>query len=181
MNKYNDPDIARYYGIDVGYRTPRGIARAVEDNYWNGYGIHKPFGDPQYASSVRSAVFLVLETLLGYKYGDETSKYYADTLAQVLIDAQFWNGYIETADYGVIYRPPFRGAFPLMWKTGGSYPYAMPPKSVLEELIDMFNMPNETWDCIPSNIETVATILQALRVYLYYKYGIAYPTSLYLP
>jgi len=181
LNKYNNPDRYSWLGY-VGeiYTSPRELARSIEATYWNGYGIHKPYSDSLYASGVRSAVFLVLETLLGYKYGDQTSRYYADTLAQVIVNTQFWYGYVET-EYGVILRPAFRGAFPLSWKTGSSYPYALPPKSFLEQIVDMFNMPNETWDIIPSNTETTATLLQALRVYLYYKYGIAYPSSLYLP
>jgi len=45
----------------------------------------------------------------------------------------------------------------------------------------MYEMPPETTDIIPANQETTNAIIQALRTYLYHKYGIAYPDLELIP
>jgi len=180
--KYDNPDKKVLYRASTNeYYSAREIARELEDTWWNGYGIAYPT-NPNYASGVRTAVFLVLETLLGYEYGDSTSKSYADQTAQILLNVQISaEGYYESEAYGVVYRPTYANAFIIAWKPGSSYAYSCPRKGILWDLIDFLGMPKETEGEIPSNPETTIMILQALRVYLYHRYGIAYPDGEYLP
>ena len=182
--KYKDPDKEVLYGHPPDwweFYSAREIARELENNWWNGYGIGTPY-KKAYASAVRTATFLVLETLLGYVYGDSTSKYYADLTAQILLQVQISSeGYYESEDLGVVYRPTFANAFFFAWKTGQSYPFASPKKNIIDNIIDWFGMPAERKGECPSNPESTITIMQALRVYLYHRYGIAYPDNEYLP
>jgi len=182
--KYGDPDKEVLYGHPPDwweYYSAREIARKLESDWWNGYGIGYPL-DKSYASGVRTAVFLVLETLLGYVYGDDTSKNYADMTVGILLQCQVSStGMYESEDLGVIYRPIFAGAFYFGWKPGNSYAFATPTKNILMQIIDWFGMPAETKGELASNSEATALIIQALRVYLYHRYGIAYPSGKYLP
>jgi hypothetical protein len=43
--------------------------------------------------------------------------------------------------------------------------------------MDWLSMPKEEQGWFPTNLESTATFLQALRVYLYYKYGVANPIA----
>lgn len=185
LNKYNNPDRS-YPDPKGGTTTPRLVARDIEQNCWNGHGVNIYGKNPSYSSGVRTNAFLVLETLLGYKHGDATSRSYADSCADILIQVQWgsppftaYQG--ETADNGLLTRPPHHGGQLLCWKTGGSFIYSLPPQSFLDDVMDWLSMPKEEQGVVPTNLESTATYLQALRVYLYYKYGVAYPNSSKLP
>lgn len=199
LNKYGNADY--YYANpnvlnNLGsYITPRQMARWLETNGWNGYGIKIWGKDAAYASGVRTNVFLVLETLLGYKYNDATSRSYADATAFVLLRTQwasYGDGIGATADNGEVLRPQHRGGQLLAWMDmsaarsvsglwGKNYAYGLPPKTILNDIIDAFSMPKEVEGVIPSNSESTLTYLQALRVYLRYKFNVSFPTALWLP
>jgi len=177
LNKYGDPDhsYAHPNPLVGGYTTPRQIARWLETLY-NGYGIPAYLKDSTFASGIRTNAFLALEAKLGYGYGDITSQVYADNVAQVLTEVQWgtspnanWEG--ETAE-GVLYRPTQIGGQLLMWRTGGSYVYALPDRSLLTDIVDLAGMPNETLMTITSNSETTLSYWGALRLYKKYKYGL---------
>lgn len=172
LNKYNDPD--HYYTHPSGgSTTPRAIARWLETK-WNGYGIPVYLKSSNYASGIRTNAFLGLESILGYKYGDPTSRYYADTAAEVLTQVQ-WGSYPygqywgETYNDGYLFRPIFQGGQMLMWELGNSYPFSLPESGILGDIVDMFSMPNETIMPIPTNSETTLTYWAALNLYQKYK------------
>ncbi len=192
LNKYGNPD-RQYVGRDgVTYTTPRQVARWVEGSAWNGHGI-AALGKPiHYSSGMRSTAFMILETLLGYKYGDTTSRTYADSLVDTLIQVQwgsipFAQHYGATIEEGLVLRPQFNGGALVSWTTNAPRSgkavlyFEMPPRTFLQEIIDMFNMPAEVQGVLPTNTETTGAYAQALRVYLRYKFGVYYPNSLLLP
>lgn len=179
LNKYGNPDY--YYanpnifnGLGVNI-TPRMMARWLESK-WNGYGLPAYLKDPTYASGVRTNVFLVLETILGYKFGDEISRDYADQTALVLLSVQcgsapYPNYLCETQDDGYVVRPNYHGAALAGWRAGGSYPYAMPPRTFIQDILDILGMPHEVEGVALSNAETTLSYEQALRVYNYFRWG----------
>jgi len=193
LTKYGNPNYSYLSPKDDGsYTTPTEVARDMEQNCWagggspgSGYGINVWGQDTAYASAVRTNAFMVLETLLGYKYNDTVSKAYADRMADVLIQVQWGSPPFnplqgETAEYGVLTRP-YQGGQLLGWKPGSGYQYSLPPKSWLSAVIDWLSMPNEELDFVPSNTESTTTYLQALRVYLRHKYSVSYPSNKWLP
>lgn len=177
LNQHGDPDYAYTNSIGLA-TTPRQAARALENYAWNGYGIKIYGKDALYSSGVRTNVFLVLETLLGYKYGDATSRGFADQTAILLLDTQWgtnsnsmYQG--DTADNAVLLRSPQIGGQLIGWKRGsGSYPYALPPLNLLSDIVDLFAMPLETGGVVTTNAESTGTFLQALRVYMRYRYQV---------
>ncbi|GIV73530.1 hypothetical protein [Caldilinea sp.] len=199
INKYNNPDHGYanpnypLNGLPATI-TPRQMARWLEANAWNGHGIKIWGKDPAYASAVRSNAFMVLETVLGYKYGDTTSRTYADALLPIMMQTQ-WGLYNDGEGYtdenGRTLRPQHRGGQLLAWikldpvQAAGigetTFAYGLPPRTLLNDIIDAFSMPKEVEGVIPTNSESTLTYIQALRVYLYYKYSIAYPSSKWLP
>ncbi len=164
LNATGNPD-AKYsveYALDT---TPREIARWVELEAWNGHGIRIWGKDPSIASSVRTDVFLVLETLLGYKYGDSTSKSFADVTAKFVLNSQAGQ-WIETADDGNVLRPTQRGGQLVAWTfDGAAMRYQMPPRTILTDILDMASMPVEVQGVIATNSESTGLMVQSLRVY----------------
>lgn len=179
LNKYGNPDYAYPDPANPQYTTtPRQIARWVEANGWNGFGVKAYGKDPNFASGVRTAAFLVLETLLGHRYGDATSRTYAWNTMQVMRSIQWgwapFNTYQGwTANYGTLSRPTHQGAAMASWTASGGA-YMVPPITFLQELLDWLGMPKEYEGVIITNAESTITWWQALRVYLYYKYCVSY-------
>jgi hypothetical protein len=165
LMKWRDPDkTIMYIGDPVNKitRTARQWARALESSWWIGYGIKDP-SDATVASGVRTAVFAILETILGYDFGDTTSRSYADQAINILLQVQIpQNGQIPTEDYGTITRRLYKGAFLASW-TDAKY---SKPQSWLRDMMDWFNMPDEYKGIVVTNQETVQIILRALEIYL---------------
>ncbi|MBI1296658.1 hypothetical protein GC175_17015 [bacterium] len=167
----------QYIGTGGGLTTPTQVARNLEAIAWNGNGI-KIFGkSSSYTSGVRTAAFTVLETILGYKYGDQTSKNYADAAMQTLVYTPWGLDYSvgtywgETVENGLLLRPNHYGGPLLAWQTVNPLPYGLPPKTFLSEIIDHFGMPDEVDGVIPTNAETAGTIMQAMRAYMKYRHN----------
>jgi hypothetical protein len=191
LNKYGDPNHSYPDPKGDGNITPRSVAEDMENNCWNGHGINTwgsgmfPGGPTDLASAVRTNAFLVLETLLGYKHELPHHESWADTCANVLLNAQWGihNGQVrdgkgETEQWGDLLRPNHTGGCMVGWKVGSSYPYK---HSVHESIFDAFNMPDEDIGAILTNLEATATYFQALRVYLHYAHGIDYASSDLIP
>jgi len=191
LSKYGQPDTLYYYPIPSTpplYYTPRGVMRQVESTYWDNNGI-KYMAD--FYSTNRLAVFLVAETLLGYKFGDATSKAKAQRAVEVLhtLHTSFGAGEFESKDYGVCIRRQHRGGFLVAYTIGTSYPFAEPKLSALAQwafdiikvILGWTDMPPETKGLVPTNQETTMTSIQAIRVFLHYHYGYDYPNSSYIP
>lgn len=165
-------------GVDVpvydGYQTwsPRQVARFVEGKWIADIGIQSP-ASSTHASAVRTAAFLVLETKLGYgPVNDATSRTYADKAASALLNPQVKaNGNVirenEDGTQTTLIRPVHEGGFYTAWN-GFNY---VAKKSVLQNIADAFNQPDETIDIKPSNAESTIAIAQALRVFDCYNYG----------
>ncbi len=123
--------------------------------------------------SVRTAAFLTLETMLGYgSTNDATSKTYADKAASALLNPQVKsNGVVtrenEDGSFTSLTRPLLRGGVYTAWN-GFNY---VTKNSILQQMSDAFNQPDETLDIKPSNAESTITVAQALRVYDCYNYG----------
>jgi len=187
LNKYGEPDTVYFYAPDFEI-SPRQMMRHVEQDYWDGHGI--VYGYEQYVT-VRLAVFLEAETILGYKFDDTTSKNMANEAIEVLhqLHVSYYTGEFESEDYGVTVRRPHRGGFLVAYTIGSSYAYAIPKRSTLMEWVfDLYkaifgweDMPPETKGLIPTNIETTIVSQQAIRVFLHYYYNYDYPNGSYIP
>ena len=182
LNKYAQPD-SRHYDGDK-YWSPREVARFVETKIINGTGIASPF-DPSIASSVRTAAFLVLETLLGYDYGDSMSKQFADDAANILLFTQIGDDGIfeSTANSGQAnaiseqhMRRNLAGSYFTAWDANFHY---ISVSTVQKKFLDFFfNQPDESPDVKPSNIETTVVVSQSLRAYGCHLYPITFCTNI---
>lgn len=192
LNKFGSPDYSypNPNPLIGGNTTPRQAARYIESHGWNGYGISALGKDAKYASGVRTNAFLALESLLGYKYGDSTSRQFADNTVSVLKLTQWgrppFGAYQGvTADDGLLLRPNHYGGELLSWyvigtnapiaaKASGAV-YALPPRTYVNDVLDLLGMPNEVDFPTPSNAESTATMWAALRLYLKYKDHVQIP------
>lgn len=179
LNRYNNPDHPyenpRTYGI--GTTTAREEARYLE-GLWNGVGIPNWGRDPALASALRTDNFWILETILGYKFGDPTSRYYADMVAEQAMYrvwgmAPYNNETVYTADWGWLVRPTYYGSPFNFWKReNGTIVYARPDSSFIRDVLDVFNMPQEEMSASPIGVyEAGQSYVQAARIYLYYRYN----------
>jgi len=184
--------------------TPVSIAEecgGIPGGKWNGIGISHP-QDASVASGVRTAAFLALTTLLGYGYGVQSMKGWtnmkgcADAVYNILTkdyapQAGFFPlspGWITTSGNndpnanGALLRPPYHGSFYNLWTDYGNRVAACDKDtSLLNNLIDMFNMPPEDAGPIPANTESTITMLQALRIYAHCALKVDVPTGSLLP
>jgi len=170
LNKYGSPQYL--YNAGPLITTPRETANYIIVDFWNGYGVSIPFKPKEYSSGLRTATFLVLETLLGYKYDDATHREYADKCAKYLIQTQWsesgW-GLLETG--GKACRPLHGGGFMVVYKKIDGISFGTPPAGILQDLVDLFSMPNEYDGLIPTNQETTFAVARALEVYLQYAFS----------
>lgn len=169
LNKGTAPDT----DVSDGYRTwsPRDVARWVEQNYWlEPIGIKSP-ASSSHASGVRTAAFLVLESVLAYR-GDSTSATYRDKAAGALMQPHVASdGYVvrenEDGSLSSLYRPHHVGT----WYTAWNGFNLVAKKSVLQQMSDAFNQIDEHPDIKPTNAETTILIMQALRTYDRFMYA----------
>jgi hypothetical protein len=127
-----------------------------------------------------------LFTLLAYKLGYSEYSGYADNLANVVYNAVIKSNIVTLAGGSQVVRPQHYGGEMVSWKclspTQGFY--ELPShwwEALAEYMFGWKKMPPEDLDYGVTNAETTLTGLQALRVYLRYKYNIAYPNSSYIP
>jgi hypothetical protein len=184
---YHNPDTV----ISTSYPyTIRDHARYIEANWWwSGVGVRgqSMFGQPwptSYVSSVRSAYFLALESIIGYKYGDTTSQSYADQMADILVNFQ-GSGGVRIPSSGVVLREESptsitRKQFAYTWPVAWNSLKAVAPKAILTQIGDMIQegtyLRREYDGVAVTNAETVDTITRALMDYLEFKY----PTGVYI-
>jgi hypothetical protein len=170
LNKYGGPNTKHFNGDS--WESPREIARFAETK-WIGIGVQSPY-DQTVASSVRTAAFDELETILGYRYGDARSMNFSNAatnaiqLAQVKSDglvSQYDVNSNTTSEYE---RSNDIGGYYTSWKESFAY---LATVSKLKQIFEsLFNHPDENGDIKPSNAETTLTSAQALRTYDCYKY-----------
>jgi hypothetical protein len=175
LNKGVGPDTPVYDGRNT--RSPRQVARMAESHWIADYGIASP-SSGTVASGVRTAAFLALETKLGYGYGDTTSRTYADKAASALLNPQVGSsGQVtrenEDGSSTTFTRPLFKGGFLTAWNGFNM----VAKRSILQQIADWFNQPDEAPDVKPSNAEATITVAQALRVYDCYVNGYNCPNT----
>jgi hypothetical protein len=183
----------KYHTASISYNTGQlGSANVTPDSItheawakWNGVGIGHP-QNASIASGVRTATFLALATLMGYRYGVTEWKSVADIVYSTLTGIRapqagcypLSPGWAKSTEDGFVLRPPYHGSFYCLWTPDGAT--ASVPTgtlmTILSNLVDMFNMPLEDSGPIYSNAETTITMIQALRIYAKYALGINYPT-----
>lgn len=167
LNKGHGIDTDRY----DGYRTwsPRDVARFAETWWIADYGIKSPYSST-HASSVRTSVFLILETLMAYR-GDTTSDDYRDKAAYALMQPRNTDGNVirenEDGSSSALYRPIHKGTWYTAWN-GFDY---VAKKSVLQQMSDSFNQVDEHPDIKPTNAESTILAMQALHTYDCRVYG----------
>lgn len=179
LEKHKDPNRELPNGswwIQGG--TPAEIAHHLQGQ-WNrtGYGIPKctPFSCNE-MSGIRTSVFGALQTELGYRYGNATSRKFADAAAKMIITAQVGtDGKIRMAD-GTYYRPSQVGAYLAAWDTADTR-FVVPSAPKLVAGIAYFvtgeePIPPEYLGIVPSNSETSFDALGFLHLYRCQKYKV---------
>lgn len=167
LNKGHGIDTDRY----DGYRTwsPRDVAREAENWWITDIGIKSP-ASSTHASSVRTSVFLVLETLMAAR-GDTTSDDYRDKAAEALMYPRNTNGNVlrenEDGSLTTLYRPIHKGTWYTAWN-GFNY---VAKKSILNQMADAFNQVDEHPDIKPTNAESTILAMQALHTYRCHVYA----------
>ena len=179
LQKYKDPDRKLPNG---GWwlqgETPAEIAHHLQGQ-WNrtGYGIPKctPFSCNE-MSGIRTSVFGALQAELGYRYGNASSRKFADAAAKMVVTAQVGtDGKIRMAD-GTYYRPSQIGAYLAAWDTADTR-FIVPSAPKLVAGIAYFvtgeePIPPEYLGIVPSNSETSFDALGFLHLYRCEKYKV---------
>ncbi len=174
LNKYGDPE--RSY-LDGGNQQSTPIGAAIElEQKFNQSRIGIPMCNPigcnyDIASGIRTFSFGALETRLGYGYGRQISRDYADTVARLALEVQIGDDQtLLMADGGTFYRPAQKGAFYLSWDA--SMRYAKSEPFGYGYLNDLLNMPDEYRGVLVSNMETTLDTYAFLVLYRCKKYDI---------
>ena len=175
LNKYGDPK--RSY-VDGGNQqsTPLSAAAQLEQKFDQSDDIGIPMCSPigcnyGLASGVRTFNFGALETMLGYGYGYQQSRTYADTVAGLALEIQVGDDdTLRMADGSTFYRPAQRGAFYLSW--GASMEFGLSKPFGYEYINALLNMPDEYRGVLVSDMETTFNAYAFLVLYRCKKYGV---------
>ncbi|GAB4570024.1 MAG: hypothetical protein Kow0047_23450 [Anaerolineae bacterium] len=192
LNKYNDPDYEYPDPRDgIGTVTPREIARWIENTAWNGHGVPYFLRDQDYASGLRTDLFLILESLLAFKFDDWISQYFVEAIVERMperlwgVQKNYLPDQSPTVEWGWLLRPNWRYAPYYAWRESevdGKFEFGSPDPTYVQELLDIANMPREVRDMGPVTVsETTMTYIQALRVYLFLAYGPGGPMDVMNP
>jgi hypothetical protein len=125
------------------------------------------------ASGVRTFQFGALETLLGYRHRDTTSRSYADAVARLALDVQIpGGGRFDLA--GVSYRrPAYGGSFLANWNRARNFSTMRPGLTgVLGLAIGAKEMEPEYVGIVPSNVEATTTAYAFLKLYRCLRFGV---------
>ena len=114
MEKHGDP--GRTYSDGEHLRvTSQSLADSLEQRFRDQGGIPECLPgscDTASTSTLRTALFGMLETDLGFNRGDEISRTYADAVAASVLEDQVGpDGMIPTTTLGTLYRPDQVGGF----------------------------------------------------------------------
>src|SRR5215216_941804 len=170
LNKGEEPDYR--YATPDGETTSEGTASWLESEFTHlGYGIpecNPLVCDYHYASGPRTFAFGNLETLLGYKYGNKTSKRYSNRVAQIALRTQVGKDGLIRREKGSVYRPMQRGGSLTSWDSELRY---TPPDTLIKNLVGHANMPMEYRGMIVANSETTFDAYAFLIRYRCLVYG----------
>jgi hypothetical protein len=181
------PDLCGIVTGQCRTKTISEIVNTLIQHYYTPCGMVYPIGTTKTViSGIRTNLALTLFTLLAYKLGYREYSEYADNLANVVYNAVIKSNII-TLEYGLqVIRPQHYGGEMVSWKCESETQvfYEIPEtwtEALDQTMFEWKKMPPEDLDYGVTNAETTLTGLQALRVYLYYKYNTAYPNSSYIP
>jgi hypothetical protein len=114
LDRYADP-LREYSDGEHLNSTVVDLAADMEHRFRAAGGIAECLPgscDTGSTSTLRTVLFGLLETALGFDRGDETSRTYADAVAEALLDQQVGpDGLIPTTTRGELYRPDQAGGF----------------------------------------------------------------------
>jgi hypothetical protein len=114
LDRYADP-LREYSDGEHLNSTVVDLAADMEHRFRDSGGIAECLPgscDSGSTSTLRTVLFGMLETDLGFGRGDETSRTYADAVAARLLDQQVGpDGLIATTTLGELYRPDQAGGF----------------------------------------------------------------------
>jgi hypothetical protein len=155
LNRYNDPAHA-YVDFAGRQTTPRGVARDLEATFDHlGFGMPacNPIGcDETKASGIRTFHFGALETLLGYRHGDEVSRHYADLAAGIALRVQIPPTGLVDASAGVYRRPNDSGGFYIAWDE--RFRWSSPNEGFTSVVSNLIGMAPEYQGVLTTNSET---------------------------
>jgi len=127
LQKYRD--VKHQYDGNVAERwwressSPRATSQHLQRLWVAGAGMPKctPLKCDTVASGIRTFTFGTLETVMGYGYGNERSKRYADAAAHLTVKRQMQpDGLVKFGDT-TLYRPVNVGGFLLAWDADGKF------------------------------------------------------------
>jgi hypothetical protein len=187
VTKYDDPH-RRYSDGEHLNETPARVAAQMEQRFRKQHGIPECLlgacGSTA-TSTLRSALFGMLETELGYERGDDVSRTYADAVATRLLNAQVGpDGLVPTTTYGQLLRPQEAGGFYTRVSAAG---FAGEPPSFVSEQMDRvasaLDIRPEYVGDISTNAETTLVVYAFLVRYRCARYDVgcaegAEPTEL---
>ncbi|MCW2776059.1 MAG: hypothetical protein JWN91_4385 [Nocardioides sp.] len=114
LQRYADPEHEYSDGEHLN-NTVDGLVADMERRYRGAGGIAECLPgscDSGSTSTLRTVLFGMVETDLGFGLGDDTSRTYADAVAEALLDQQVGSdGLIPTTNLGDLYRPDQTGGF----------------------------------------------------------------------
>lgn len=177
---HGDPDARFPAAVSAGMDadSPRRDAAQLEAA-WDrlGYGIPActPAGcETTRASGLRTVEFGLLETILGYAYGDERSRSYADRVAARAVSVQVGQrGLIRTAS-GEVVRPVQAGSLPIFWDRSGRF---VPTTGATAAATERLSMPPEFAGVSVSDSETTFDGWAFLSAYRCAKYRVGCGTA----
>jgi hypothetical protein len=166
----------------MGAATPAQTATALERAWaMRGYGIAActPAScETARVSGLRTFQFGALETLLGYRYGDATSRRFADAAAARALAVQIGvNGLIRSRE-GDVVRPAQAGAFPIFWDAAGRF---APTTGAAAAGSERLSMPDEYIGVSVSDSETTFDAWAFLTLYRCARYRVGCASAPYGP
>ena len=126
------------------------------------------------ASGVRTFQFGALETLLGYRFGDDVGRSYADAVARIALAVQVRDDSLVRTSGSTYYRPAAVGSFYLNWDRGLrlSLGRTVRGRSLARGLYERLDMAPEYRGVIASNAETTLTAYAFLVLYRCERYDV---------
>lgn len=137
-------------------------------------------------NSLRTSGFLALTSLLGYKYGIQEWKDFADKAADILaktawgMEPYYTQHEGRTEEHGKVFLPQYTGSQMKNWTLKDGV-FQQVKDSTARAFVNQYGPKVDEPGPTISNVEFTASYAQALRVYLKYKYSSNYPTSVNLP
>ena len=157
--------------------TPTSVAAALEERFRDEVGIGSCLPGScttDNSSTLRTAVFGLLETELGFTYGDDVARGYADAVVDDLLEVQVQpDGLVPSLHLGELYRPGQAGGF---FTAYDAEHRAGTPDSVARAQIDLvasrLDIRREYLGELATNAETTLVVHAFLVRYRCARFGV---------